>query len=196
MSSSDYARRADHQPAIAFCATVAHGEFIAGQFRRGGYRSHCVHGGLPKAARDDLIAALDTGGVEILTSCDLISEGLDVPSVACIIALRPTKSLVLHRQQIGRGMRPAPGKAALIVNDHVGNCLVHGLPEIEPLWSLAGVDKGAAPVWLCPECGCVNPLAQTCCEECGYERPGAEGGGRRRAPPGAPGTLQETSVKA
>lgn len=189
-----YAKRADHQPAIVFCATVKHAEFIAAEFRGAGYRAHCVHGGLPRNERDDLLLGLGNGDVEILTSCDLISEGLDVPAVACIIALRPTKSLVLHRQQIGRGMRPMPGKNALIVNDHVGNCLTHGLPEIEPAWSLAGVDKGEPPVWQCPECGCVNPLAQTHCAGCGCERPGAEGGGRRGAPPRAPGTLAEMSV--
>ena len=193
-----YARRADHQPAIAFCATVAHGEFIAHQFRNAGYRAHCVHGKLPKNERDDLLLGLGNGDLEILTSCDLISEGLEVPAVACIILLRPTKSLVLHRQQIGRGMRPMPGKAALIVNDHVGNCLAHGLPEIEPVWSLAGVDRpeGAAPVWECPQCGCLNPLAQTCCEDCGCQRPGAEGGGRRQAPGTAPGTLAEMNIAA
>ena len=191
-----YARRAEYQPAIAFCATVAHAQFIAAEFHNAGYRAHCVHGGLPKDERDDLLLGLANGDVEILTSCDLIAEGLDVPAVTCVIALRPTKSLVLHRQQIGRGMRVMPGKAALIVNDHVGNCLAHGVPEIEVAWSLAGVDKpkGEAPVWQCPECDCVNPSAQTYCEGCGYERPGAEGGGRRRAPSRAPGTLAEVTI--
>jgi DNA repair protein RadD len=189
-----YARRADHQPAIAFCATVAHAQFIASEFRNAGYRAHCVHGGLPKGERDELILGLGSN-IEILTSCDLISEGLDCASVACCILLRPTKSLVLHRQQIGRGMRPMLGKAALAVNDHVGNCLVHGLPTSEPIWTLAGVDKpeGSPPLWECPRCGCLNPLAQTVCDECGYERPS---GGGRQAPLPAPGTLREMDVDA
>ena len=191
-----YARRAAHQPAIAFCATVAHAEFIAAEFCQAGYRAYCVHGQLPRDARDDLILGLGSGDVEVLTSCDLISEGLDVPAVACVILLRPTKSLVLHRQQIGRGMRPAPGKAALIVNDHCGNCLTHGLPEIEPAWSLAGVNKpkGAAPVWECPQCHCIVPLAVAICPDCGLERPGEEGG--RKAPIRAPGTLTELNVNS
>jgi DNA repair protein RadD len=73
--------------------------------------------------RDRLIWGLATGEVEVLTSCDLISEGLDVPSVGAVILLRPTESLALAMQQIGRGMRPAEGKEHLCVLDHAGNCL-------------------------------------------------------------------------
>jgi DNA repair protein RadD len=137
-----YRARLDHHPAIAFCIGVDHAEHVAAGFRRAGYRSYCVHGGTPKSERDDLILGLGTGDVEVLTSCALIDEGLDVPAVAGVILLRPTQSTVLHRQQIGRGMRTMPGKAALVVNDHVGNTLRHGPPEIEPRWSLAGIDKG------------------------------------------------------
>jgi DNA repair protein RadD len=189
-----YDRCAAHQPAIAFCATVAHAEFIAAEFRNAGYRAHCVHGNLPRDERDDLILGLGSGDVEVLTSCALIDEGLDVPAVAAVILLRPTKSVVLHRQQIGRGMRPAPGKEALIVNDHCGNCLAHGLPETEPFWTLAGIDKrkGEAPVWECPQCHCIIPLAVAICPDCGFERPSEEGG--RKAPVRVPGTLTELSV--
>jgi DNA repair protein RadD len=153
-----------------------------------------VHGKQPKAERDALIAGLGNGEVEILTSCDLISEGLDVPAVACVIALRPTESLSLHRQQIGRGMRPLPGKAALIVNDHVGNCFAHGLVEFEPLWNLDGVEKpkGEAPVWQCPECGSVNSYALSCCECCGCPRPIST----REPPEERSGDLVEATVTA
>ena len=83
---------------------------IAAAFRNAGYRAECVHGGLPTAERDGLIQGLATGEVEVLACCDLISEGLDVPSVGAVILLRPTQSLALAMQQIGRGMRPAEGK--------------------------------------------------------------------------------------
>ena len=106
----EYRARADHQPALAYACTVEHAESIAAAFRAAGYRSECVHGGLPVAERDALIEGLGNGAVEVLTSCDLISEGLDVPSVGAVILLRPTESLALALQQIGRGMRPAEGK--------------------------------------------------------------------------------------
>jgi superfamily II DNA or RNA helicase len=76
----------------------------------------------------------------VLTSCALIDEGLDVPAVGAVILLRPTRSLVLHRQQIGRGMRPTPGKAALTVLDHVGSTLLHGPPDLEPQLTLLSAE--------------------------------------------------------
>ncbi len=172
----DYAQRADHQPAIAFCVSVDHAQKTAEAFRAAGYRAACVHGGLPVSDRDAAIAGLADGGIEILTACDLISEGLDVPAVAAVILLRPTKSLMLHRQQIGRGMRPAAGKMALIVNDHVGNTITHGLPEMEPKWTLAGVERPvrADPVWVCGHCGCANVPSARACDGCGEIRPRAE----------------------
>jgi DNA repair protein RadD len=160
---AQYTKRAAHKPAIAFCATIAHAEHVAEQFREAGYRSVCVHGGTPALERDRAIAGLGNGEVEVLTSCDLISEGLDVPALHCVILLRPTKSFGLHMQQIGRGMRVAPGKDALIVNDHVGNCIDHGLPTSPRQWSLKGVEKpdGPALQWRCPapDCGCMLPSA-------------------------------------
>src|SRR5262249_45578367 len=96
---------------------------------------------------------------------------LDVPSVGAVILLRPTKSFVLHMQQIGRGMRPAPGKEHLIVLDHAGNIARHGLPDHDHRWSLDGIEKpaGPAPVKTCPECQAVVHLAAQQCPCCGYE---------------------------
>jgi DNA repair protein RadD len=151
----------------------------------------CVHGGTPALERDAAIAGLGNGEVEILTSCDLISEGLDVPALHCVILLRPTKSFGLHMQQIGRGMRVAPGKDALIVNDHVGNCIDHGLPTSPRQWSLKGVEKpdGPALQWRCPapDCGCINDMAELFCTSCGEPRPT----GNRKPPLQIDGELVE-----
>jgi superfamily II DNA or RNA helicase len=174
-----YRRHADHRPAICFAATVAHGDAVAAQFREAGYRAACVHGGLPSHERDALIAGLGTGEIEVLCSCELISEGLDVPAVGAVILLRPTQSLCLHLQQIGRGLRPAPGKDHLIVLDHVGNVLVHGRVEDARAWILdAGPvraeDRNAAPVKRCEACGAANAVVARVCEACGAAFPAAE----------------------
>jgi superfamily II DNA or RNA helicase len=135
-----YRRHADHQPAIVYCCDVRHAERIAVTFRCAGYRAACVHGGTNVAHRDRLIAGLGNNKLELLTSCDLISEGIDVPCVGAVILLRPTKSLTLYLQQVGRGMRPAAGKDALVVLDHAGNVITHGLPDRDRAWSLSGVE--------------------------------------------------------
>ena len=136
-----YTQHAAHLPTICFCISVSHAELMAERFRAAGYRSVAAHGGMATAERDAAIGGLATGAIEVLTACDLISEGLDVPVVGTVILLRPTKSLVLHLQQVGRGMRPAPEKDALIVLDHVANTIEHGLPDMPRRWTLAGVEK-------------------------------------------------------
>ena len=167
---AEYRLRADHKPAIAFCVTVKHAQDVAAAFSAAGYRSACVHGGLPVAERDALITSLGNGDVGVLTSCEIISEGLDVPAVSAVILLRPTKSLVLPMQQIGRGMRPASGKRHLVVLDHAGNIKRHGLPDQERRWSLDGIAKptGEAPVKTCPECRAIVARAAQTCPVCGH----------------------------
>jgi DNA repair protein RadD len=141
----EWKTHAEHQPTICFTVTIEHAEVTAKAFRDAGYRSQCVSGKTPKKERDRLIAGLGTGEVEILCNCDLISEGLDVPSVGAVSLLRPTQSLGLFMQQVGRGMRPAPGKDALIVLDHVSNCSRHGPPDLERIWSLNGIEEPPKP---------------------------------------------------
>jgi DNA repair protein RadD len=190
---AQYTKHAAHLPAVAFCATVAHAEHVAEQFRSAGYRSVCVHDGTPAMERDAAIAGLGNGGVEVLTSCDLISEGLDVPAVGAVILLRPTKSFGLHMQQVGRGMRTAPGKDVLLVLDHVGNCIDHGLPTSPRQWTLRGVEKppGAALQWRCPDCGCINDMADLFCAGCGEPRPA----GFRKPPRQVAGELAELTAE-
>jgi hypothetical protein len=93
-------------------------------------------------------------------------------------------------------MRPAEGKGALIVNDHVGNVITHGLPEAEPVWTLAGVQKRdtawCAPVWTCPECSALNPLSTRTCTACGYQKPAPP---PRILPPPQAGVLAEVTAE-
>src|SRR5438034_11043903 len=76
----------------------------------------------------------------------------------------------MHMQQIGRGMRPANGKGALIVLDFAGNIKRHGLPDHDRVWTLHGVEKqsGEAPVKECPGCSAIVLLAARECPNCGF----------------------------
>jgi superfamily II DNA or RNA helicase len=173
---AEYRRHLTGRTAIAFCPTIAHSRMVAQHFRANGIRAEHLDGDTPAAERRQLISQLGTGEVAVVSNCALISEGLDVPSVGGVILLRPTKSLALHLQQIGRALRPAEGKRAVIL-DHAGNCLRHGLPDLEHQWSLEGRPKqpGKAMVRRCPECGALIPLAAWTCPECGAalrQRPG------------------------
>jgi superfamily II DNA or RNA helicase len=168
---SHYRRRLHPATAIVFCCTTAHAEQLAGAFRSAGFRAAAVSGTTPTALRRRLIAGLGSGEVEVLTSCMLISEGTDIPSVGGAILLRPTASLALYLQMVGRALRPAPGKSEAVILDHVGNAHRHGLPTEERTWTLAGRRRRqgvSIPIKDCPRCFCSCPSAATLCPDCGH----------------------------
>jgi len=168
---SHYRRRLHPATAICFCCTIQHAEQLAGAFRSAGIRSAAVSGSTPPEERRRLIAGLGTGEVEVLTSCMIISEGTDIPSVGGAILMRPTASLSLYLQMVGRALRPAPGKHEAVILDHVGNAHRHGLPTDEREWNLAGRRRRegvSIPIKDCPLCFCSCPSAAQQCPDCGH----------------------------
>jgi superfamily II DNA or RNA helicase len=169
---SHYRKHLDGQTAIAFCCSVAHAEAVARLFMGAGIPAASIDGSMTSEQRRDLLQALGTGRIRVLTSCALIGEGVDVPSVGGCILLRPTASTSLHLQMIGRCLRPSPGKAAAVVLDHVGNTLRLG-HHLEPReWTLEGLakrDREKAPsVKVCPVCFATSMSAAQVCRECGH----------------------------
>lgn len=170
-----YSRRSPGRPALAFCVSVAHAEHVAQQFRAAGFRAESVDGRLNEHLRRRRILDLAEGRLDVLTSCDLVSEGTDIPRVETVIGLRPTQSRVLYGQQVGRAMRPAPGKTRALILDHVGNVYRHGLPDADYPWTLAGrprrkrgdVDLPSVDVRRCPQCFAAHAPAPRC-PECGH----------------------------
>ena len=159
------------QTAIAFCCSVAHAEAVADLFHRNGIAAASIDGSMDAAQRRELLQRLAVGDLKVLTSCALIGEGVDVPSVGGCILLRPTASVALHLQMIGRCLRPQPGKRAVVL-DHVGNTLRLG-HHLEPReWTLDGIkkrDREAAPsVKVCPQCFATSASAVQVCRECGH----------------------------
>jgi superfamily II DNA or RNA helicase len=167
-----YRQHLDGRTAIAFCCSVAHAEAVAQLFNDHGIAAASIDGTMDSATREQLLADLGAGRLKVLTSCSLIGEGVDVPSVAGCILLRPTQSVSLHLQMIGRCLRPQDGKQAVIL-DHVGNTqrLGHHLEERE--WSLEGTpkkDREKAPsVKVCPSCFSAMPSAKPICPDCGHQ---------------------------
>lgn len=133
-----YTRICPGQPALAFCVTVAHAEHVAAQYRSAGYAAAALSGATPDDARDRMIRDLAEGRLNVLASCNVVSEGTDIPVVSAAILLRPTASFALAMQQMGRVLRIHPGKEKAIILDHAGNTRRHGLPTEPQLWSLDG----------------------------------------------------------
>lgn len=105
---------------LGFCVSREHARFMACVFAAHGLRAAAVLGDTPEEERRRALAELQRGELQVLFSVDLFNEGLDVPSVDTLLLLRPTESPTLFLQQLGRGLRRAPGKSACTVLDFVG----------------------------------------------------------------------------
>ena len=167
-----YRRLADGRAAVAFCCSVQHARDVATEFQDAGYRAVALDGGMEREPRRQAIRDLATGRLQVLTSCEIVSEGVDVPRIECGIMLRPTKSEGLWLQQVGRCLRLFPNKRAAIILDHAGNSQEHGLPDSPRTWTLAGTAKTKrkkSPTALrqCPECFAIHEPAPKC-PRCGH----------------------------
>lgn len=212
-----YRKFLDGQPTICWCVSINHAKVMADQFRQAGYRAEAVWGDMDDDDRDSALSGLGDGRVQVVTFCDLIGEGVDIPAVAGAILLRKTMSLSLCRQVIGRALRPiyAPGfdlstvegrleaqrqgpKPRAVILDHVGNTTSdwgHGHPLSEPVWSLDSQKrkKGEKPTATvtCPKCYGVWPGRPRTCPACGHSFVGAAAEAERAKLTEIEGTLVE-----
>jgi superfamily II DNA or RNA helicase len=120
-----------------------------------------VYGGMPRKERESALKGLADGSIHIVTSCDVISEGVDVPVMAGCILLRRTLSLGLYLQQVGRALRKYHGKTHATILDHCGNYYLHGHVLADRQWSLNAEkrDRKHKPptTTSCPKCFGVWP---------------------------------------
>lgn len=171
---SHYRKHLDGLPVIVSCVSIEHARLMAQVFGDAGYRSRVVWGNMPKDERESAIGGLGDGSVQVVTFCDLVNEGVDVPVLAGVIMLRRTMSLGLYLQIAGRALRPFPGKHRAVILDHVGNYYLHGHVLEDREWSL---DSGRRDprrekppqTTTCPRCYGVWPGAIRRCPACGYE---------------------------
>jgi superfamily II DNA or RNA helicase len=165
-----YRKYCDGHPCIVFCTGIKHAKHVAAAFNAEGYRFQVIDGTLVKEERARRVLDLSSGTLQGLVSVDIVSEGFDLPCVSTAILLRPTASLSLHLQQIGRVLRPSPGKQRAVILDHVGNCRRHGLAEEVREWSLDGIKKRAKrgpqddvqSTRQCPDCFAVHTPSPQC----------------------------------
>lgn len=171
-----YRSMAHQVPGVIFCVSVQHAIHVAGHFRAAGYRAYHVDGGMEDKQRDAILQGLADGSVHVVTSCDLISEGFDIPAIGVAGFLRPTESTGLYLQQGGRALRPCEGKDKAIILDHVDNWDRHGFIDEDREWSLEGkkrkeeTDAEAMkrmPICQCSECFAVYLRTLPECPECG-----------------------------
>ena len=130
-----YRKFAEGKRAIAFCVSVKHSREVAELFCASGIPAASLDGSMSSSARTDIMERFRDGRLQILSSCNIISEGISVDECECCLLLRPTDSLALYIQQSCRCLRYMENKRAVIL-DFCGNYTRHGLPDADREWSL------------------------------------------------------------
>jgi superfamily II DNA or RNA helicase len=167
---TEWQRLASDRRTVTFATTVAHSRSIASRFVEAGIRAEHLDGGMDEQERDGVLDRVRSGATQVVVNCQLLTEGWDMPEVACCVLARPTKSLGLYLQMTGRALRPAPGKRDCIILDHASCFREHGGVS-DRQWTLTA-DKpksgGEVPEKICPGCGLIIPAGCRECPECGF----------------------------
>lgn len=172
-----YLRFAPGERCIVYCVSVEHARRTADAFNSAAIRAESLSAGTPAGRRRKIMDDFAAGKITVLCNCTLLSEGISIDEISCVILLRPTESVALGIQQMMRCMRYLPGKTAKII-DCVGNYTRVGLPDDDREWSLSKPvakrkqtdDNGNFYIRCCPECFMTFATAPVC-PFCGAEYP-------------------------
>lgn len=172
----EYQKLAPGKRAVIFCVSIEHSKHVVSQFQAAGIPAAHVDGETDVNERDAAIKKFEQGEIRVLSNVELFGEGFNLPSIEVAILLRPTMSLGCYLQQVGRALRPSPGKTEALILDHAGNVSRHGLPDQERNWSLAdrertkqSEDGPSISVRICGKCFAAQAFGATVCKFCGFQ---------------------------
>jgi DNA repair protein RadD len=104
---------------LVFCSTIEFSKHVTKEFQKAGILAAHIDCDTPPALREAIIEQFSNGEFQVLSNCLILTEGYDLPAIENIFIMRPTKSLVIYRQMIGRGLRPKDNGGILKIFDHV-----------------------------------------------------------------------------
>jgi DNA repair protein RadD len=170
----------ERRKTVCFAVNVAHSIHIRDEFIKSGIKAEHVDGGMPKAERDAVLGRLASGETTVVSNCQVLTEGFDLPEIGCCILARPTRKMGLYLQMVGRVLRPAPGKANAIILDHSGAVYRHGFVEDSVDWTLEPDRRSESPRHAarlrsgyssrlidCTKCGAIR-IGGEACQRCGF----------------------------
>ncbi len=179
---TEYIKRASGRRAIVFPVSIKHSQSLIDQFVLSGIPARHIDCNTPKDDREHALSAFERGDVLILSSVGVLTEGFDAPAAEVCILARPTKSLPLYIQMVGRVRRYLPGKMAFIL-DHSGNVMRHGLPDAPRSYEIGSTPERVMAIHTCPFCEyfysaltpdgkcpkCKEQIQDNVCPKCGKE---------------------------
>lgn len=167
-------RARDRKKWLVFACGVKHALEIKQCLDQNQIDSAIITGETPKHERDELIEAFKGNSLHplrCLININVLTTGFNVPGVDFIALMRPTESVGLYVQMVGRGLRNAPGKSDCLIADYAGLTTTHGpIDDVDPDRKPFHGD-GVAPAKECPECQTIIHAAIRVCPVCGYEFP-------------------------
>ncbi len=131
---SSYEHYAKGKKGIVYTITKAHNNHVCSQFVKHGYKAVAIDDSTPANTREEYVSDFKNGKIDIICNVNIFSEGFDCPDVEFIQLARPTKSLSMYLQQVGRGLRIADGKEKVILLDNVGLYNRFGFPSARRQW--------------------------------------------------------------
>lgn len=170
-----WGRLANGVPTIVFANSVAHSIALAEAYERCGVRVAHLDGETPLNERAAVVRATRRREIDVITNCQLATEGWDFPHIEAVVLARPTKSTGLYLQMAGRALRPSEGKKSCLLIDHAGCYYEHGPITDWEEWQLDTKKGGAFKTRPyqkkepkpCPECSAI--MQKGVCPECGYK---------------------------
>ena len=154
---------------VVYAVSQDHARNLAAVFNEAGVPAAVMLSDTLPQERASAIESFGSGALRVLVNVAVATEGFDLPDASCIVITRPTMSLALYLQMVGRGLRPKASGSDCLILDLAGNSDAHGLPEDIRQWSLeprGNRPGGDAPVVRCERCDAVSPAASHFCVYC------------------------------
>ncbi|MCY4652333.1 MAG: DEAD/DEAH box helicase family protein [Dehalococcoidia bacterium] len=165
-------RQARGRQTIVYAVSVRHARNLQSVFEESGIPTGIMLGDTPQSERYAAVVDFSRGNLKVLVNVAVATEGFDLPDASCVVIARPTRSLALYLQMLGRGLRPKTNGGDCLILDLAGNSILHGIPEERREWSLAPrgqPPEGEVPVIWCEHCNTASPAASHNCQHCGAE---------------------------
>jgi DNA repair protein RadD len=167
----------------SFVVDVALAEETTAAYQSAGVPATLITAKTPDDVRVERMDAFRRGDIKMIVNVDILGEGVDVPGIEVVLLGRPTESMPLYRQQVGRALRAAEGKTHGVIIDAVGNVMRHGLPDAHKDWTLdappkrsrraaeSEPDELAVTTCTNPACLRVYERYKTKCPHCKHQPP-------------------------
>jgi len=168
-------RLSEGRPTLVFAVDRAHAKALHGQFSEVGIPTGYIDYKTELEERDEVRRQFEAGDIKAVVSVETMTEGVDWPTIGCVVLARPTKSEMLFTQMVGRGLRTCEGKTDCLILDHADNTIRlgfvtdihHDTLSIKKPYPQARRRNDPLPS-PCPKCAFLRPPKVAVCPSCGF----------------------------